>query len=220
MYDSFFQLIREFFLTCAWYFSSLVKGAFTKAFHRAHTFNMSEVIGRSGEFARCQKCGVRLYDLRPKTIRRAVATTTLLLLALISLSRGDAFVGSQRDTAFYLDSVYVLKAIVTQADCSPSSPCGMQIASEGGSGTVFKNLYGAVGDTLRVPYNFPYGQFKAGVTRAVLYLYGADGKAKDIWMIGLAYKEVKPPLGVRRLNLGFRTRGMTWEGRIDGRSFK
>jgi len=221
MYDSFFQLIHEIFLTAVWYVTNFFKGIFMRLFHRAHTFNMSDVLGHGGEYARCQKCGIPLNETRPTSRRQKAFTfAAVAVLALAALSRADSFVGSQRDTTFFVDSVYTLKIVVTQGDCSPADPCAMQIASEGGSGTVFKNLFGSVGDTIQVPYNFPIGQFKPGAVRATLFFFGADGKTKDIWMVKLAYKDPKPPLGLRRRVAGFHAPGLKRAIRIDGRMFQ
>lgn len=220
MFDNFFQMAYEFFLTLVWFVVTSIKDFFMRLFHRAHTFNMTEVIGHGGESARCQKCGKTLYECRPSPRRRMYTLATIAVLALAVLSRADSFVGSQRDTAFFRDSVYILKVSVTQSDCAPATPCTIQVASQGGSGTVFKNLYGASGDTISVPYNFPAGQFLGGATRVTLYFFGSDGKAKDIWMASLAYKDVKPPLGLRRHAAGFHAPGLTWTGLVNGRNFK
>lgn len=229
MHDTFLQMFWEILLTFLWFGLDRCKRVTEWIFqrknphflltHKTHTFLLTDIrIG--GEAARCQVCKIRLDHCRSSMKRRVYTSSLLLILALVAQSHADSFVGSAKDTSFYLDSIYILKVALTQSDCSNATPCTIQVASEGGSGTVFKNLYGNVEDTILLPYNFPSGQFKVGATRATLFFFGADGKAKDIWMIRLAYREVKPPMGVKRVAIRFGASGVKWNGMVNGRVFK
>ena len=231
LYDNVFQLIKEIFLTHVWYMCNRIKMIFVdlyeflaeRVFHRAHRFNFSEVLGHDGESARCTICDKPLIELkRPAmSVTRALGIVLAVVCLVTAIARADNFVGGKPDSIFLRDSVYVLKVAVTQSNCDAMNPCTMQVAADGGSGAVFKNLYGSVGDTITVPYNFPASQFKVDAVRANLYFFGSDGKAKDIWMIKLGYKDPKPSaLGMRRSKAGFNRMGIKWAGLINGRNLK
>lgn len=226
MFDNIFQLIWEVFLTFVWYVWSRIKDAAAdvknRFFHRDHKFIFAEVVGEDGESALCTICKRPLSSLvyhvetgKPKFIIVIAA----LISAFASPSRADNFVGATPDSVFLRDSVYVLKVAITQSTCDAMKPCTMQIAGEGGSGTVFKNLFGNIGDTLSIPYNFPATQFAPGAVHASLFFFGSDGKTKDIWTIRLGYKDPKPSsLGIRRRATGFRA--PVWNGLINGRTIR
>jgi hypothetical protein len=230
LYDNVFQLIAEIFLTLVWFTCNRIKESCInvyhffaeRVFHRAHRFNFSEVLGHNGESARCTICNKPLIEF--KSPARLATHTLRIVLTLVSLlfaiARADNFAGIRADSVFLRDSIYTLKVAVTQSTCDAERPCILQIASEGGSGTSFKNLYGNPGDTISVPYNFPASQFKSGSVRATLFFFGSDNKAKDILMIGLGYKDIKPTsMGFRRRTPRFHSPELKWERMINGRKF-
>jgi hypothetical protein len=231
LYDNIFQLIKEIFLTLVWYVCSRTKEVCIdlydffaeRLFHRAHRFNFSEVLGHDGENARCVICDKRLVELKTARIpvTRALGIALAVVCLITAIARADNFVNAKADSIFLRDSVYVLKVAVTQSTCDEMSICTLQIAGNGGGGAVFKNLHGNIGDTIEVPYNFPASQFGTGVSRATLYFFGSDGKAKDIWMIKLGYKDPNPSsVGFRRRAPGLNRLGVAWNGLVNGRNFK
>lgn len=232
MYDDYSQAFKEICLTLLWFIVTEIKMFFVgiyeffshKVFHREHRFDLSQVLDQDYENAKCLVCERPLYTFKtmPRMpVTRALGLALALLCLLTAIARADNFAGIRADSLFFLDSVYVLKVSLTQSNCDALNPCSMQIASEGGSGTVFKNLFGKPGDTISVPYNFPDTQFKTGATSASLYFFGSDGKAKDILMVKLGYKDVRPPNTIimrsptRRAALR-----MAWNGLVNGRNFK
>ncbi len=231
LYDNVFQLIKEIFLTLVWFAWNRTKEICIdtydffaeRVFHRAHRFNIGDVLSHGGDDAPCVICGRPLSDFKsqPLPVTRALGIALAVVCLIAAIARADNFVGAKADSVFLRDSVYVLKVAVTQSTCDEMSICTLQIAGNGGGGAVFKNLHGNIGDTIEVPYNFPASQFGTGVSRATLYFFGSDGKAKDIWMIKLGYKDPNPSaLGARRRTARFYRLGMKWNGLVNGRNFK
>lgn len=199
MFDNVFQLLWEYFLTLIWAAWGLIKDIAylvkNHFFHRKHRFILDEVIGEDGESARCTICNRRLSSLvyhvdRDKS--RFLLVAAVLISTFTSNLYADNFVGAVQDSIFLRDSGYVLKIAVTQSTCDAMKPCTVQIAGSGGGGTTFKNLFGNIGDTISVHYNFPDSQFTTDAARAGLFFFGSDGKAKDIWSVRLGFKDVKP----------------------------
>ncbi len=222
MYGNIFQLIKEVFLVAVWFVFGRIKMACVDfyeylrevVFHRRHKFLAPDLWINEGD-ARCTKCRKRLKDVSGGFKFFGPA----FLFLIFTIARADNFVAITPDSVFFHDSVYVLKVAVTQSTCDTKNPCTLQIASEGGSGTVFKNLYGNGGDTISVPYSFPASQFASGASRVTIYFFGSDGKAKDIVASRLGYKDPNPN-ALRRPVMRLGAAGRKWNGLVNGRIFR
>lgn len=232
LYDSLFQFIKEIILVAIWFVCNRIKMIAIdlyeylkeKIFHRAHRF-LAPDLWINQEDARCTTCKKRLRDCVNVSAKEkinamnAMKATVAAICLLISIASADNFAGIKADSVFFRDSAYILRVAVTQSTCDTQNPCTMQVAGDVGSGAVLKNLFGVIGDTISIPYNFPDSQFAATTSRANLFFYGSDGKAKDIVTVRLGYKEVMPN-ALRATAPRFALPSRKWEGLINGRIFK